>query len=67
MTKAIMTVMLPFPDRRLNPNSSKGKHWASTAALRKSARIGAKLLALDADSGCTFAPGAEVALVLTFI
>jgi crossover junction endodeoxyribonuclease RusA len=62
-----MTVLLPFPDRRLNPNRSKGQHWASTAALRKSARISAKLLALDADNGCTFSPGSEVALTITFI
>jgi crossover junction endodeoxyribonuclease RusA len=68
MTKTMtMTVMLPFPDRRLNPNSSKGKHWASTVALRKSARISAKVLTLDVEHGCAFVPGAEVELTITFI
>jgi crossover junction endodeoxyribonuclease RusA len=68
MTKTMtMTVMLPFPDRRLNPNSSKGKHWASTVALRKSARISAKVLTLDVEHECAFVPGAEVELTITFI
>ena len=60
-------VNLPFPDRRLNPNSSKGKHWASTVALRKSARAGAALLATVAAAGHRFEPGAELALVITFV
>lgn len=68
MTKAsTMTVMLPFPDRRLNPNSSKGKHWAATVALRKSARIDATLLTRAAGKEWRFAPDAEIALTITFI
>ena len=34
-----MIIILPFPDARLNPNRSNGNHWASTAKLRKAARI----------------------------
>lgn len=33
-----MKVVLPWPDAKLNPNQSKGRHWASTTALRKKAR-----------------------------
>ena len=34
----MIVVTLPFPDSRLNPNRSKGAHWAATSALRKAAR-----------------------------
>jgi len=64
---ANLVVVLPFPDRRLNPNSSKGKHWASTVALRKSARAGAALLTTAAAAGHEFERGAELALVITFV
>jgi len=62
-----LIVLLPFPDRRLNPNSSKGTHWASRSALRKSARASAALLTAAAAAGHSFAPGAELALVITFV
>ena len=40
MTKNVSVIVeLPFPDRRLNPNSSKGKLLAATVALRKDARF----------------------------
>ena len=62
-----ITVTLPFPDRRLNPNNSKGKHWAATVALRKAARVDAALLTKAAGAGARFAPGQELAIVITFI
>jgi crossover junction endodeoxyribonuclease RusA len=34
----MLTVQLPWPDPKLNPNQSKGMHWAGTSALRKKAR-----------------------------
>jgi crossover junction endodeoxyribonuclease RusA len=66
-SKTEIEVVLPFPDRRLNPNSSKGKHWASTVALRKAARVGAKLLALEAADGVKLAMEGELALTVTFV
>lgn len=63
----VFSVTLPFPDRRLNPNNSKGKHWASTAALRKAARVGAAYLTRAACDGQQFEPGQELELVITFI
>jgi Holliday junction resolvase RusA-like endonuclease len=62
-----ITVELPFPDRRLNPNNSKGKHWAATVALRKAARADAALLTRAAGTGVRFAAGQEVELAITFI
>ena len=67
MTRPAILVTLPFPDRRLNPNNSKCKHWASTVALRKSARAGAALLTQAAAAGHVLEPGAELALVITFV
>ena len=68
MSAASLVVVLPFPDRRLNPNSSKGKHWAATVALRKKARTDATWLTLAAaGTGQRFKPGQELALVITFI
>lgn len=37
----MIVVDLPFPSAKLNPNRSKGVHWAATSALRKSARSAA--------------------------
>jgi hypothetical protein len=63
----MITVHLPFPDSRLNPNRCKGKHWASTVALRKSTREAATLLTRQASKGVTFPMGHEVALKVVFI
>lgn len=60
-------ITLPFPDRRLNPNCSKGKHWGSTVALRKAARAGAAALTAAASTGQRFDPAVELALVITFV
>lgn len=70
----MIAVTLPWPSSKLNPNSSKGRHWASTSALRKQARNDAlwttkgamlqrlleKLPVID------FGPGA-VSLTVTFV
>lgn len=66
-SRTSITVELPFPDRRLNPNNSKGKHWAATVALRKSARADAVLLTRAAGAGARLAPGQEIELTITFI
>jgi crossover junction endodeoxyribonuclease RusA len=36
---------IPWPSSKLNPNNSKGTHWAATSALRKAARLEAWALA----------------------
>ena len=33
-----MKIELPWPDPKLNPNQSKGRHWSSGVSLRKKAR-----------------------------
>ena len=43
-----VTVVLPWPDRKLNPNYSKGRHWTSTTDERKQARTIARVLTLTA-------------------
>lgn len=68
MTKNVSVIVeLPFPDRRLNPNSSKGKHWAATVALRKAARADAAVLTRAAGAGGLFTTSQELAIVITFI
>jgi crossover junction endodeoxyribonuclease RusA len=68
MTRNVSVIVeLPFPDRRLNPNSSKGKHWGVTVALRKTARANAALLTKAAGAGGLFSLKQELALVITFI
>ena len=65
-----MKITLPWPSAKLNPNRSKGMHWASTSALRKVARSDAFALAFKAMSIREFvrppATGA-VALSITFV
>jgi crossover junction endodeoxyribonuclease RusA len=63
----MIVVHLPFPAPELNPNRCKGKHWASTVALRKSARETATLLTRQASRGVTFPMGHEVSLRIVFI
>jgi Endodeoxyribonuclease RusA. len=63
----MITVLLPFPDPRLNPNRCKGAHWAATGAIRKSVRAAAYLLTKQAANGVTFPMGQEIALVIVFV
>lgn len=67
MSAEPLVVMLPFPDRRLNPNSSKGTHWAATADKRKKARRDAAWLTTAALAGRSIEQGRDLALVITFI
>lgn len=68
----MITVTIPFPDARLNPNRSKGMHWAATSALRKSARTDAWMLTRAAASktpwyGTERRKAEAVPLTITFI
>lgn len=68
----MIVVTLPFPNARLNPNRSKGVHWAATSALRKSARTSAYTLARVAALatpwyGIERRKADTVPLVITFI
>lgn len=63
----MITIHLPWPDARLNPNRSKGKHWAATVALRKSARAAAHILTKQAARGVTFPMGQEIAMAIAFV
>lgn len=40
-----MIIRLPFPDPALNPNRSKGKHWAATYKMREQQKQDAFYLA----------------------
>lgn len=61
-----VTVTLPFPAADLNPNRSKGRHWASTADLRKKARTLARVLTLvELDPSIVFI--GDVPLSITFV
>lgn len=65
-----MKIILPWPDAKLNPNRSKGMHWASTTALRKSARTSAGFLAhqaMAADRGSLRGSPDTLPLTITFV
>jgi crossover junction endodeoxyribonuclease RusA len=68
----MIVVDLPFPNSKLNPNRSKGVHWAATSALRKAARASAYALARVAALGTPWysverRKAEAVPLVITFI
>lgn len=66
--QAPVTVVLPWPDRKLNPNYSKGRHWTSTTDERKTARAAARVLtmvALQAIGGREFV--GDVPVTVLFI
>lgn len=62
-----MIITLAFPDARLNPNRSKGVHWAATSALRKSARHEAFFVTKQSCKGVTFPMGMEIPLLIVFV
>jgi crossover junction endodeoxyribonuclease RusA len=67
----VIAFTLPWPNAKLNPNRSKGVHWAATSNLRKAARTGAWQLARVAASKSTWFDGVErtgaIPLTVTFI
>lgn len=63
----MITISLPWPDAKLNPNRNKGLHWGATSALRKSARDGAYLIAADAVAKGALFPSLLLPLTITFI
>lgn len=68
----MIAILLPFPDKRLNPNNSKGVHWAATSVLRKSARTSAYAAARVAALGTPWygierRKGDAVPLTITFV
>lgn len=63
-----VTVYLSFPNARLNPNQSKGVHWAATSTLRKKAHRDAYYAATAALSSARWKPAqGDVAVTITFI
>lgn len=63
-----MKIELPWPDARLNPNRSKGRHWGATSDLRGRARKEAWALAHQANQdGPRFEVGVDVPVRITFI
>jgi Holliday junction resolvase RusA-like endonuclease len=68
----MIVVTLPFPSSKLNPNRSKGVHWAATSALRKSARLAANAMTRVTALGTPWysierGKADPVPLVITFI
>ena len=54
-------VVLPWPDRKLAPNNSKGKHWGGISAAREDARANGALAARNYQGA--IAPGEPVEMV----
>lgn len=46
-----VTIELPLPHPKLNPNRSRGLHWAAKSKLARSYRDACGLLALEAQRG----------------
>lgn len=64
----VLTIELPWPDSKLNPNRSKGAHWGIAAAIHKDAKMSAYVLTLQAMMAdrawsCPSAPS----LTITFV
>lgn len=64
-----MKIILPWPDAKLNPNSSKGRHWSSTSALRSKAKTDAFYVTKTcmAIQSTEFAPEGPQSLSITFV
>jgi crossover junction endodeoxyribonuclease RusA len=63
-----MIIELPFPNPALNPNRSKGRHWSTTAGIRKKAKEDAyNLTRLAMIAQKAEKPKGDVPLSVTFI
>ena len=69
-----MLIRAPFPDKGLNPNQSKGRHWSATSKLRKTARYEGWVLAREAmqqgsllDAPKLEKTKGEIAVTITFV
>lgn len=63
----LVTITLPFPDMRLNPNKSKGMHWSATSGLRKKAKHVGRILGLEAAHKAGWEPhGLDIPVCITF-
>lgn len=63
-----LTIELPWPDAKLNPNRSKGTHWGMAAAIRKDAKMNAYALTLEAMSADRlWKCSSEPSLTITFV
>ena len=60
----MITLLLPWPDRKLSPNSHG--HWRTRAAAVKQARMDAGFLTLAQAPGAKLPAGAPLALTLVF-
>jgi len=64
----MMRIELPWPDARLNPNRSKGRHWAAVHHVRGKARRDAWALTHQASrNGPSYEVGVPVPLRITFV
>lgn len=64
----MITFDLPWPDPILNPNRSKGRHWAATAGARDGARFSAYMAACAAiPVGDNKNPVGPISLTITFV
>lgn len=59
----MIEIILPFPDPKLNPNRSKGTHWAVTTKARKQARETAFWLTKAAVAGGQQLSGLSLGIV----
>jgi erythromycin esterase-like protein len=64
----VIEFTIPFPSAKLNPNQSKGMHWAATSKLRKDARQFAFMQARQVCCGkALFGDSGDVAISVTFV
>lgn len=65
----MISITIPWPSSKLNPNRSKGLHWAATTKLRKDARAGAYYAAIAAmkSQNYAFMRDSDIAISITFV
>lgn len=62
----MIVITLPWPSSKLNPNQSKGRHWASTSTLRKKSRQDA-FIATPAGAKAMMATDGDIGMRITFM
>jgi crossover junction endodeoxyribonuclease RusA len=63
-----LRVVMPWPDPKLNPNRSKGLHWAATSSARAKQKSDARSLALQQMRVDAYVPPpGTLALTITFV
>ena len=62
----MIEIVLPFPDKRLNPNRANGRHYSAVASIKKKVRCDTAIIAKVVANGLKFDLN-DICIKVTFV